>query len=1106
MNSELEQMLFLKGKTRLPNVLIASSECSPLSKTGGLADVAGALPKSLNAMGFDARVITPYHRCFKGKYDDKIEHMGEIYVHLGWRTEYAGLEKLTLDGIIYYLVDSEYYFGDVIYRGGQGEVEQYAFFQRAVLDMIPMLDFEPEVLHCNDWQTAMLPVLLKVQYGWLPQGKLKTVFSIHNLAFQGWLSPESAVDLLNLDSRWHGYDGIGLKTWCNFMKGGVLFSEKVNTVSPTYADEIRTPAFGEGMDQVLLRRGGDVSGILNGIDTAEFDPATDPRIPFHFDAEHPEDKIKDKAALLEELGLEVSVDTPVVAMVTRMTRQKGFDLVLQGLDELMSRDVAFVLLGTGDHDYENAMRYYENRYKGRLCAYIGYSEDIARKIYAGADFLLMPSAFEPCGLSQMIAQRYGTLPIVHEVGGLRDTVTPYNRDTGEGDGFSFYDYNTGTMLGVISYALSVYYDKPVMNSLIHAAMTRDVSMGKCALEYAKLYVTILDSEKSEVLHLPGDEIYRSPMGAVRSGETIRLRLRAADFADSVRLVAGDREYPMEHIGEGLLSVEFAAPEEPGLVHYSFHLADGVWYGANGMGVEPMQSWQITVYDSAFRTPSWAEGTVMYQIFPDRFARGGTAFEKGVEYHRGLGRNIEVHEDWEEAPKFWPTTKPDYCPDDFFGGTLQGIMDALPDLAARGIGCLYLNPVFESASNHRYDTADYNKIDPLLGTQADFKNLCAKAEELGIHIILDGVFSHTGEDSVYFNRPGRYPEKGAYQGPESKYYSWYDFRNFPDDYRCWWNFATLPDVIETDPNWQNFVIEGRGAVMKKWLRQGADGWRLDVADEIPDEVIEKMRSSVKKEDPEALIIGEVWEDATNKVSYGELRTYALGGGLDSVMNYPLRGALIDFALNRIDAAGLRDFLLQQKLHYPEPMYRCLMNHLGTHDTARLRTVLGSGIDGEGMSREEQAGFRLSWEQNRRGRALQRICAAIQFGLPGMPCVYYGDEEGMQGFRDPFCRAPLKESIPENSLREFYADLAKTRNGSEPLRHGDAAFAAYGKDVIVILRWQGGKGVLVGVNRGKETAGVVPQFTDFRGLSGDAAAAMGLLPALEIPPVDFVIVKV
>ena len=1103
MNAELEKILFLTGKSHLPNVLIASSECAPLSKTGGLADVAGALPKALNALGFDARVVTPYHRCFKGKYDDKIEHLGEIYVQIGLRTEYAGLEKLTLDGTIYYLVDSEYYYGDVIYRGGDGEVEQYAFFQRAVLDLIPLMDFKPEVLHCNDWQTAMLPMLLKLQYQDKPQGRLKTVFSIHNLAFQGWLSPERAQELLGVGSEWHGDDGIGHRGSCNFMKGAVLFADKINTVSPSYADEIRTEYYGEGMDEVLRRRGADVSGILNGIDTAEFNPSTDPRVPFHFDVDHPEDKLKNKAALMEELGLTVSADTPLIAMVTRMTSQKGFDLVLQGLDELMAHNAAFILLGTGDHGYENAMRDYENRYRGRLCAYIGYSEEIARKIYAGADFLLMPSAFEPCGLSQMIAQRYGTLPIVHEVGGLRDTVKPYNYVTGEGDGFSFYDYSAGTMLGVISYALSIYYDKAAMGRLIHTAMSLDNSMGKCAMEYAKLYLAITDSDTGLVLHLPGDELYRKPISAARAGDTVLLRLRAGEFANNVRLIANGVEYPMQHIGEGLFSVEFAAPERPGLVYYSFRLSEHVWYGADGLGDQRMKPWQLTVYEANFETPAWAEGTVIYQVYPDRFARGGDAFEKGVEYHRSLGRNIEVHGDWEEPVKHWATTGPHYNPDDFYGGTLRGLIEALPELAEAGIGCLCLNPLFESPSNHRYDVADYTKIDPMLGTKEDFEELCAKAAEKGIHVVLDGVFAHTGADSVYFNREGRYPEKGAYQVPESPYYNWYHFRNFPNDYKCWWNLPTLPDVSETDPGWQEAVISGEGAVMKDWLREGADGWRLDVADELPDDVINLMRHSIKSAKPDALLIGDVWEDATNKVSYGAARRYALGGGLDSVMNYPLRSALIDFALGRTTAQQLCGFLLQQKLHYPAPMYRCLMNHLGTHDTPRIRTVLGSGLDGEGMSREEQAAFRLNWSQNRRGRDLQRLCAAVQFSLPGMPSIYYGDEEGMQGFADPFCRAPLVRQFPENSLRDFYAGLAKRRNGSEPLRRGDAAFASYGDDVLVILRWVDGKAVLTGVNRGDKLEGIVPSFGDFSGLSGDAAAKLGLLPALEIPAADFVI---
>ena len=1103
MNSELEKILFLKGKSHLPNILIASSECSPLSKTGGLADVAGALPKALNALGFDARVITPYHRCMKGKYDDKIQHMGEIYVQIGWRTEYAGLEKLTLDGITYYLVDSEFYYGDVIYRGGDGEVEQYAFFQRAVLELLPMLDFSPEVLHCNDWQTAMLPLMLKAQYQNKPQGKLKTVFSIHNLAFQGWLSPERAQELLGLDSAWLSGDGIAHLGSCNFMKGAVRYADRINTVSPSYADEIRTAEFGEGMDWELRRRGADVSGILNGIDTNEFNPATDPRVPYHFDLDHPEDKAKDKAALMEALGLTVSPETPIVAMVTRMTSQKGFGLVLQALDELMAHNVAFILLGTGDHAYEDAMRDYENRYRGRLCAYIGYNEDVARQIYAGADFLLMPSAFEPCGLSQMIAQRYGTLPIVHEVGGLRDTVRPYNQVTGEGDGFSFYDYSAGTMLGVISYALNVYYDKEAMGRLIHTAMSLDSSMGKCAMAYARLYLEITDADTGHVLHLPGDELYRKPIGAVRSGDSVLLRLRAGDFASNVRLIANGEEYPMAHIGDGLFSVEFTAPSRPGLVHYSFRLSENIWYGADGLGDHRMQPWQLTVYEAGFDTPDWAEGTVIYQLFPDRFARGGDSFAKGVEYHRSLGRNIEVHESWDEPVKFWPTTGEYYSPDDFYGGTLRGIIDALPDLAKRGVGCLCLNPIFESPSNHRYDVADYGKIDPMLGTKEDFDELCAKAAENGIHILLDGVFAHTGADSVYFNRAGRYPGKGAYQGAESPYYSWYEFRNFPDDYKCWWNLPSLPDVAETDPGWQEAVISGNDAVIKTWLRSGSGGWRLDVADELPDDVINKIRGSIKEEKPDALLIGDVWEDATNKVSYGAARRYALGGGLDSVMNYPLRSALIDFALERSSASQLRDFLLQQKLHYPAPMYRCLMNHLGTHDTPRIRTVLGSGLDGEGMSREERANFHLNWKQNQRGIALQRLCAAVQFSLPGMPSVYYGDEEGMQGFSDPFCRAPLERQIPENSLRDFYAGLALRCKNSDALRRGDAAFAAYGENVLVILRWVNGKATLTGINRGGELAGVVPSFGDFYGLSGDAASTLGLLPALEIPPVDFVI---
>ncbi len=1105
MKPELERQLFLKGREKLPNVLVAAAECAPLSKTGGLADMAGGLPKYLNALGFDARVITPYHRVVREKYADRVEYIGYTYVDLGWRHEYAGLLKLVLDGLVIYLIDSEYYFGDTIYRGGQPEVEQYAFFQRAVMECIHLLDFTPEILHCNDWHTAFLPFLIKTQYQWRPEGALKTVLTIHNIAFQGWMPYDTAGDLFGVGWEYMNEDCIGHWGCANMLKTGCIYADKVNTVSPSYADEIRTIEFGEKLEYVLSCRGADVSGILNGIDMAEFDPAKDPNVLYHYDVDHPGEKQRNKTALYEELGLKVTPETPLIAMVTRMTSQKGFDLVLEAMDRMMERDCAFVLLGSGDKGYEAAMRECENRHPGKVCAYIGYSEALARRIYAAADFFLMPSAFEPCGLGQIIAMRYGALPIVHEVGGLKDTVRPYNQDTGEGTGFSFWDFKGDTLLSIVNYALDTYYNKDVFSALVRSAMTQDFSMEKCALEYAKLYLSTLGGHADGLEHIPWDEQYRTPFGAVKCGETVTLRLKLGSYPGSASLLLEDgSSFPMERTEDGMCSIQYTTPSQPCLVRYSFQLDNGVYFGENGATDGWAEPWQLTVYDPGFQTPDWAEGTVMYQIFPDRFAPGGDAFDKGVKHHRTLGRHVEVHRKWNEPAKYLPSTREDYYPDDFFGGTLRGITDMLPELKKMGVGCIYLNPIFEADSNHRYNTADYMKIDPLLGDEAEFQALCAEARAFGIHVILDGVFSHTGDDSVYFNRPGRYASPGAYQGPESPYYHWFDFTNFPDEYRSWWGFASLPEVNELDPSWQEFVITGEDAVMKHWLRRGANGWRLDVADELPDEAIVKMRRSVKGESPEAIIIGEVWEDATNKVSYGALRQYALGDGLDSVMNYPFRTAMLDFALGAHDAFALQEFFVRQKMNYPAPMYRCLMNLLGSHDTARLRTVLGSGSYGEGMSREEQAAYTLTEEQALRGRALQKLCAAVQFSIPGMPCIYYGDEEGMQGFRDPFCREPYARGVESESLREFYIGLAEARNNSPALQKGDAAFAAPNGDVFAVLRWLDKKAVLTVINRSADVQTVQLAASDFCGIGAEEAKGLPPIPEIEIGAMDYVMI--
>ena len=555
-----------------------------------------------------------------------------------------------------------------------------------------------------------------------------------------------------------------------------------------------------------------------------------------------------------------------------------------------------------------------------------------------------------------------------------------------------------------------------------------------------------------------------PLGAAACGQTIKLSVKAPDSAEALFLCIGDETIPMDR-NENRFEVSWTAPDEPSVLWYHFRLPGGTCFGPQGLRAPYAGGWQMTVYDAAFETPSWYEGKTMYQIFPDRFNRGRKNPLRGIKQHRDAGREIEYHADWDEPVKWQGRDGRDYCPNDFYGGSLAGITEKLDYLKEMGVELIYLNPIFESDSNHRYNTGDYKKIDPILGNLNDFKALCSAMKERGMRLILDGVFSHTGDDSIYFNKYGRYEGRGAYQSTESAYASWFDFESYPDKYRCWWNFKTLPEVNENDPAWQEAIVSGRYSVLKTWLRRGADGWRLDVADELPDDVLELIRSHAKAENPEALILGEVWEDATTKQSYGKTRTYALGRALDSVMNYPLRTALTDFVLGKANAAETLRFLAGQKLNYPAPMYRCLMNLMGSHDTVRLRSYLGSGgCDGSGMDRAAQAAFSLSPEEDELGRARQRLCAALQFALPGMPCVYYGDEEGMQGLRDPFCRAPYAQR--EADTREYYSALANLRKTSSALSHGDVAFCAPDEDTVCILRFDGGETYLCCVNRSRK----------------------------------------
>jgi len=476
-------------------VLLASSECSPFVKVGGLADVVGSLPVELNKQGVDARVIIPLYKKIKVKYNDRLQFLGWKMVHMGWRSLYAGLFSLEENGVTFYFVDNEYYFNfDQIYVDYVFDIERYCFYQRAVLDFMgDFMNFEPNVLHCNDWQTGMMPMLLDCHFkkhGY--HNNVQTVYTIHNLKYQGVHSTDVVREMLDLPDDYLRDDFCIKDKAINFMKAGIVFSNSVTTVSPTYAYEIMTDYYGEGLNGTLQKYAYKVSGILNGINEQEYDPKTDGKIPMKYSVkDYEKGKAACKKSLQEQLGLDVNPGAPLCAMISRLVDQKGLDLLLYVLEEMLYDGMQIVILGTGDPYYERALTDIANRNHGKMCACIDFDSGLAHTIYAGADIFLMPSLFEPCGLSQLVSMAYGTVPVVRETGGLKDTVTPYNEYTGEGNGFSFANINAHEFLFVTKYAADLYrHHKDVWNKLIETGMKGDYSWKKSAGEYAGLYSLI----------------------------------------------------------------------------------------------------------------------------------------------------------------------------------------------------------------------------------------------------------------------------------------------------------------------------------------------------------------------------------------------------------------------------------------------------------------------------------------------------------------------------------------------------------------------------------------------------------------------------------------
>lgn len=474
-------------------ILFVASEAAPFLKTGGLADVAHALPKYLKKSGIDIRVIMPKYGKISDEFKSKMDHIAEYTVPVGWRNQYCGLEHIKYDGIDFYFMDNEYYFKRNEPYGHYDDGEIFSFFSRGVLESIKYIDdFIPDIIHCNDWHSGMIPVLLDAFYRYdIRFQNIKTVYTIHNLKYQGIFSKSILNDLLGLDDSYFAEDKLKFYDAISFMKGGIIYSDIVNTVSESYADEIRTPYYGENLDGLLNSISYKLYGIVNGIDHDAYNPRKDKNIPKNFGLTTMKNKLVNKAELQKELGLPVDKNIPVIGLVSRLVSQKGLDLIKGVIEEILNLDIQLVILGTGDQTYEDLFEYYSHIYPEKLSSNIGFSDKLAKLIYAGADMFLMPSLFEPCGIGQLIALRYGTVPIVRETGGLKDTITPYNKYTGEGNGFSFTNYNAHDMLNVIQLAIETFKDKKQWTSIQKNGMKAETSWKDSAKKYCELYKKIM---------------------------------------------------------------------------------------------------------------------------------------------------------------------------------------------------------------------------------------------------------------------------------------------------------------------------------------------------------------------------------------------------------------------------------------------------------------------------------------------------------------------------------------------------------------------------------------------------------------------------------------
>ena len=567
--------------------------------------------------------------------------------------------------------------------------------------------------------------------------------------------------------------------------------------------------------------------------------------------------------------------------------------------------------------------------------------------------------------------------------------------------------------------------------------------------------------------------HKDPFGTLTPGQRCKLTIHVPSAVQATRVVCLVQRENGEPYGEFTLKLrmkkgpyeifsgEFTL-EERGLYFYYFHVIQKnggfrLFKQGDDTNMEEGDLWQVSVIPDDFTTPDWAKGAIIYQIFPDRFHRSGKVDLTGKL------EPYTIHGYWYDEVAWKPDRWGKVLNNDFYGGNFRGIQEKLDYIASLGTSIIYLNPISKSFSSHRYDTGDYKTPDPMLGTEADFKNLCKAAHEKGMKIILDGVYSHTGSDSLYFNKNRTFPGMGAYHSETSPYYDWYTFYDYPHSYNCWWNFDTLPTVNKLHPSFMNYIIDDEDSVVAHWLKLGADGFRLDVVDELPDEFVLRLKERIRQIKPDALLIGEVWEDASNKESYGTRRRYFVDGELDSPMNYPFRTAIINFMRKIDDGRGFKDTVMSIVENYPPQVMACTMNLLGTHDTSRILTAMIDDFQGDRAAKANRRLTRTQWVT-----ALDRLHAAtvLQYTLPGAPSIYYGDEAGMEGYGDPFCRRPFPWGREERELQMHYRRLGQLRQKYKALRLGDIQFQQALNNQLSFTRTYKEQTIRVYVNRGSD----------------------------------------